>query len=37
MTNRKVKGHHIINYVPNINYYYFYMKEGLGMINNMPF
>ena len=37
MANRKVKGYHIINYVPNINYYYIYLKEGSGMINNMPF
>ena len=34
---KKVIGEIIINFEVNINYYYFYLKEGRGTINNLPF
>ena len=34
---KKVIGEIIINFEVNINYYYFYLKDGRGTINNLPF
>ena len=33
----KIKGEKIINFEKNINYYYFYLKDGRGKINNLLF
>ena len=33
----EIKGMKIINYTENINYYYFYLKQGNGLINNLTF
>ena len=33
----QIKGQKIINYIQNINYYYFYLKGGNGEINGVPF
>ena len=37
MEKLEIKGQKLINYTENINYYYFYLKEGNGQINNLPF
>ena len=36
-TNIIIQGQRLISYIININYYYFYLKNGTGMINNMAF
>ena len=36
MEKFEIKGEIIINFIENINYYYFYLKKGNGEINNMP-
>ena len=33
----KIEGSKIINFRQNINYYYFYLNNGVGEINNLPF
>ena len=33
----EVRGKKIINYIATKNYYYFYLNEGEGKINNIPF
>jgi hypothetical protein len=33
----KVEGSKILSFTKEINYYYFYLKEGSGEINNLPF
>ena len=37
MEKMEIKGMKIINYTENINYYYFYLKQGNGLINNLTF
>ena len=37
MEYMKIEGTKIINFRQNINYYYFYLKDGIGEINNLPF
>ena len=33
----KIVGSKILSFTKEINYYYFYLKEGIGEINNLPF
>ena len=33
----RIEGQRIIKFDIKINYYYFYLKEGIGEINNLPF
>ena len=37
MDKIEINGEKLINYTEEINYYYFYLKEGNGEINNIPF
>ena len=33
----EIKGQKLIDYIDKINYYYFYLNEGMGRINNLTF
>ena len=37
MQKMEIKGQKLMNFLENINYYYFYLNSGYGMINNIPF
>ena len=37
MKEIEIRGEKVINYIKDINYYYFYLKDGKGEINKMPF